>query len=455
MNNRDLLLYSLKTLKVKFTKSYFNELWSNNIQADNLLGITRMLGIYGVKSQAVVIDDADDLKELDVPFIVQNKSKDFLLVTEAGNEELTVISGVHSEKLAYGSVAEDMENFAVMLHREEGACEPDYRKHRMKDLEAGMVWALPALWFVWALISVCLSGDTASCSFLFTAIALSSLGLYLCILLHRQWTGDSNAVEHVCSLFKSSNCAASHSTFFFNRWFDLSEVGAAYFLTILIYLCIVPEKGYSVAWMILPSLPATLWNLYYQFIRKKSWCPLCVSVQLLLWIIAIACYFTGAYSLGNFVLIDFIGCCLLWGAVLTVILKFVTPSVKRRHEAEQAKIALATFKGNKAVLEALDMTFEKGIRRITIAVSPTCPYCKTAIEYYEQVLEATGRFELEKKYYPVHDGDSDKIRELIGEEAANENLEWCKSHDIKATPTIFVNGRQLNSSYSIANLLYI
>ena len=84
-------------------------------------------------------------------------------------------------------------------------------------------------------------------------------------------------------------------------------------------------------------------------------------------------------------------------------------------------------------------------------------YCKAMgnNEYYEQVLESTGRFELEKKYYPVHDGDSEKIRELIGEEAANEHLEWCKSHDIKATPTIFVNGRLLNDSYNIANLLYI
>ena len=455
MNTRDLLIYSLRTLRIKFTKSYFNELWSNNIQADNLLGITRMLGIYGVQSQAVRIDDVNDLKELDTPFIMQYKDKDFLLVTEAGGEELTVFKDVQSEKLTYGSVADNMENFAVMLHSEEGACEPDYRKHRMKDLESSLVWALPALWFVWALASICLSGATLPCSFLFTAIALSSLGLYLCILLHRQWTGDSNAVEHVCSLFKSSNCAASHSTFFFNRWFDLSEVGAAYFLTILIYLCIAPEKGYSAAWMILPSLPATLWNLYYQFIRKKSWCPLCVSVQLLLWIIAIACWFTGAYSLERFVLIDFISCCLIWGAVLAVILKFVTPSVKRMHEAEQAKVALATFKGRKEVMEALDMKFEKGIRKITIAVSPTCAYCKAALEYYEQVLESTGRFELEKKYYPVHDGDSEKIRELIGEEAANEHLEWCKSHDIKATPTIFVNGRLLNDSYNIANLLYI
>ncbi|MCQ2117707.1 MAG: hypothetical protein MJY76_06200 [Bacteroidales bacterium] len=45
----------------------------------------------------------------------------------------------------------------------------------------------------------------------------------------------------------------------------------------------------------------------------------------------------------KFVLIDFIKCYLIWGAVLTVILKFVTPSVKKGHEAEQSKVALATF----------------------------------------------------------------------------------------------------------------
>ncbi len=287
-------------------------------------------------------------------------------------------------------------------------------------------------------------------------VVLSAIGLFLCVLLHRQWTGDSNAVERVCSLFKTSNCSSSHDTFFFNKWFDLSEVGASYFAAIILVLSLTPQKAYSVAWVILPALPASLWNLCYQFFKQRHWCPLCVSVQVLFWIIALVFFLCGAYNCkDSFNIFDIVYALLLWGSVLVVILKFVTPSVSFRHKAETAGTNLSLIKGNPDVVTAILGGKEKGVRNIIIAVSPTCPFCKRTMEKIESLLLPTGHFTVEKKYKSIHKGDDEKIVNIIGKEEAESHRQWCDEHNINATPTIFVNGKELNRIYSVDDLLYL
>ena len=221
--------------------------------------------------------------------------------------------------------------------------------------------------------------------------------------------------------FTGISCSAAHDTFFFNRWFDLSEVGASYFLSIILIVLVTPQEAWSVAWMILPALPASLWNLRYQFHKQKQWCPLCVGVQILFWITSLAFLLCGAYSVTTFSLCNIVSAVLLWGTLLVVILKAITPAVRNRHKAESAQSALSSVKGNKDVEDALLGEIDRGVRNITIAISPTCPYCKTALETIETILLPTGRFNLEKKYMAVHSGDKEKIEELIGVEEAQEN----------------------------------
>lgn len=450
----------LEQLGVQYTPAFVKKMCIHNIQSNNLLGITRLLEVFGVKSRAVRLDDTDDFKDLELPFLCSTNNGGFILVTRNSETGLVYTDGRKEKESDWDSFLKEVKMLAVMFSAKPGASEPEYSKHRGEEIYQNILWDIPAAWMIWLLAMQftgisCSSAPESSVTFRVLALVLSALGLFLCILLHRQWTGDGNAVEKVCSLFKTSNCSSAHDTFFFNRWFDLSEVGASYFLSIILIVLVTPQAALSVAWMILPALPASLWNLEYQFLKRKHWCPLCVGVQILFWIIALAFLLCGAYSVTTFSLCNIVSAVLLWGTLLVVILKAITPAVRNRHKAESAQSALSSVKGNKDVEDALLGEIDRGVRNITIAISPTCPYCKTALETIETILLPTGRFNLEKKYMAVHSGDKEKIEELIGVEEAQENQDWCKEHDVKGTPTVFLNGRRLSSTYSVEDLLYI
>ena len=457
---KEIIIAVFEQLGVQYTQAFVKRMCIHNIQGNNLLGITRLLEVFGVKSRAVAIDEADDFKDLDLPFLCSTNGGGFVLVTDSNDDGLTYSDGRKETKSDWDSFLKEIRMLAVMFSIEANATEPEYKKHKRKALYQNILWLIPAVWIIWmlALQFTGISGSPApepSAPFRVLALVLSAAGLLLCILLHRQWTGDGNAVEKVCSLFKTSSCSAAHDTFFFNRWFDLSEVGASYFLSIILIVLVTPQEAWSVAWMILPALPASLWNLRYQFHKQKQWCPLCVGVQILFWINSLAFLLCGAYSVTTFSLCNIVSAVLLWGTLLVVILKAITPAIRNRHKAESAQSALSSVKGNKDVEDALLGEIDRGVRNITIAISPTCPYCKTALETIETILLPTGRFNLEKKYMAVHSGDKEKIEELIGVEEAQENQDWCKEHDVKGTPTVFLNDRRLNSTYSVEDLLYI
>ncbi|MCQ2180620.1 MAG: hypothetical protein MJY50_00960 [Bacteroidales bacterium] len=457
---KDIIIAVLESLGVRHTRAFVTRMCVHNIQGNNLLGIIRLLEVFGVKSRAVRIEDADDFKDLELPYLCSTDKDGFVLVTGRNDTGLTYTDGKKSTKSDSDSFLKEVRMLAVMFSAKADASEPDYKKHRRKELYQNILWGIPALWIIW-LLAMQFTGipglyaSVPSVTYRVLALVLSSMSLLLCILLHRQWTGDGSAVQKVCSLFKTSGCSSAHETFFFNRWFDLSEVGASYFLAIILTVLVTPQTAWSVAWMILPALPASLWNLGYQFFRQKHWCPLCVAVQILFWITALAFLLCGAYTVTTFNLFDIVSAILLWGSLLVMILKVVTPAVLNRRKAESALARLSSIKGEKDVQNALLGEIDPGVRNITIAISPTCPFCRTALETIETILLPTGRFTLEKKYMAIHSGDKEKIEELIGVEAAQENQEWCRKHDVKGTPAVFLNGRCLNSIYSVEDLLYI
>ncbi|MCQ2157990.1 MAG: hypothetical protein MJY53_06340 [Bacteroidales bacterium] len=456
----DIIITVLEYLRVHHTRAFVKRMCIHNIQGNNLLGITRLLEVFGVKSRAVRLDDADDFKDLELPYLCSTNGGGFVLVTDSNDAGLTYTDGRKEKESDWDPFLKEVRMLAVMFSAKADAAEPDYKKHRWEEIYQNILWLIPAVWAIW-MLAMQFAGISGPSSpeppspFKVLSLVLSAAGLLLCILLHRQWTGDGNAVEKVCSLFKTSSCSAAHDTFFFNRWFDLSEVGASYFLSILLIVLVTPRASWSAAWLILPALPASLWNLGYQFFKQKRWCPLCAGVQILFWITASAFLLCGAYSVTTFELCDIISAALLWGTLLVVILKAVTPAVRNRHKAESAQASLSAIKGKKEVENALLGEIDGGVRNITIAVSPTCPFCKTSLETIETILLPTGRFSLEKKYMAIHPGDKEKIEKLIGAEAAQENQKWCKEHDVAGTPAVFLNGRLLDGTYSIEDLLYI
>jgi hypothetical protein len=69
--------------------------------------------------------------------------------------------------------------------------------------------------------------------------------------------------------------------------FGWSEIGLGYFAANVIILLFLPHLiTYSVIINIL-TLPFTVWSVWYQKVKARQWCSLCLIVQILLWTIFI------------------------------------------------------------------------------------------------------------------------------------------------------------------------
>ena len=415
--------------------------------------------VFGIGSKAVKVGEKEGIRELALPLICHSVKDAFFLVTNIHGDVVDYYDGDKALQDSFHDFSEKIDNVAVLLTCDKPVAEPQYAEHRSREVYDRLLWLLPPLWVLWPILSwlVFPSAEPAptptSIWMPVILLLLAAFGLFLCVMLHRQWTGEGHTVERVCSLFKNSNCSAAHDTFFFNKWFDLSEFGASYFLTVMILLLLAPDQATDAAWLLLPGLPFTLWSLGYQFLKQKTWCPLCVSVQLLLWIMAGVCLAFGAYDFATFHFVSWVGWLLLWGTLMATVQQIVTEGVFNRQKSE----VFATQSSHLKV-QHLDALLPKDAslpHTLTIAVSPTCPHCKRALSKIDDFLLPTGRFIVEKKYYPIHKGDEDLIANEIGREEAAQHEAWCKERQVNATPTVFVDGILLPKELIVEDLLYL
>lgn len=477
--NRSLIICILRYYGIRHTREHVEQLSRENINGGNLFGVLRHLSFYGITAEAARVSTKDDYLTMPLPAIVQTKDENFLLVTSIKDGNVTVTQGGKHEVLTLEQLDQSTTGIVAMLSCTTPRDEQDYWRHLIDQW-----WHCLSRWMALPLV-VSVVGTlllihiaTTSPAYLLMLL-LGSVGLALSIILHRQWTGKGNVVEKVCGWMQheasegrwwpkwlpASNCSSAHDTFAFNRWFDLSEVGGAYFATLLAILLVWPQRE-SMLWgglliVTTLSLPFTVWSLWWQFVRQKTWCPLCVGTQLLLWLLAIVCWchsgtIASAMDINTPVVVGLFG--IIWMAMLSLIQNIITPLAVNTTRADVAQSDLANLKGQRQVLDALwgmHVTLG-GEARIEMAVSPTCAYCKKAEEELERMQRLQpGRYTIVKHWYPVHPGDEEIIAERVGKAQAAADLEWCDAHDIHSTPTIYVNGVLLPKYYSVKDLRFM
>lgn len=454
----------LDHLHIKHTRSFVREMEVDNLQHGNLFGLLRLLGVFGVESHAGRLDGVDDFKTVELPFIAQ-KNENFVLVTKC-DAEVTYFNGKEERSVKLEDFAQGASMIVAEVKAKEGAIEPDYTHHRQQEL-----WKQLLLWSPLPMLCI-LVVRAVQMGLSLPLLIVTALGLTLSILLHRQWLGESDIVQKTCGkihhgaekvkglsrLLHTSECSATHDTFFFNRWFDLSEVGIAYFGAVLVSLLLFPTFTSTVSLLTLLALPFTAWSLGYQFLKQKTWCPFCVAVQLLVWVMAIVCVCQDLWIIDrqHLPLLHFIFLVSLFFSLLAVYVLVVTPGVKNRKKADDVRIQHSSLKGNDAVVKALwGISFASKKHRLRMVLSPTCPYCESNLKTLEELILPLGRYELEKIYFDVHPGDLDKIAEIVGKDEAERQINWCHEHGIKSTPTFFVDEVKMPKEYRVMDLIYL
>lgn len=245
------------------------------------MGVLRQ---YGVDSMARELNDKDVLPQLPNPFFVERKEQ-IVLVTEVWSNKVVYTDGEKFFEEEYGPFQDAWSGRCVLLQKTVEAGEPNYKQNRRKEkrhkvenilmyLLFGLtllVWVHKDLWKVpqkWE-------------SEMMASWGINLLGVYLCFLLIRKTLRLDSAVgDKICGLFGSMHCADILETpaAKIGGVYSLAECGFAFFLVNFFFL---PASG--MPYVFLCALPFTVWSVWYQGWRAKTWCPLCLLVQALVW----------------------------------------------------------------------------------------------------------------------------------------------------------------------------
>ena len=337
------------------------------------------------------------------------------------------------------------------------------------------------------------------------------------LLLWYEIDKSNPLLQKVCTGITKGNCNAilSGKQAKIFGWLSWSEVGFFYFSSALLILLFVKNSIGVIAWLNILALPYTAFSVYYQWRVAKQWCVLCLAVQALLLLGGINVIANNfLYPLSFYSLLS--SAWLLMLTVLPIVVWYtIKPYILRLQEAKNTKREYLRIKFNGEIFDTLlkkqnpvtlsadgvgiDIGNPAATNTIIKVCNPYCGPCAKAHEKIEAILENNHNVKMklifttpDKETHPSikptrhlmaiaqNTGDEQKLKKSLDDwylpDKKNYDLfaakypmngellqqgnkieamaQWCNKMEIKATPTIFINGYQLPDAYSIEDLQY-
>ncbi|MCL7986600.1 thioredoxin domain-containing protein [Sphingobacterium sp. lm-10] len=522
----------LEFFKVKFTDKGIDKSLTQHVEFPSLLTVKDVLSQYGIQSEAIR-KGRFNYADFETPFVCSIQQDNwpsamFTVVSDADEKSITYLDPIKGRNLKVD--VQQFENIdkevILLLDGEHVKDEVNYIVNKQGEWRDNLLNKLPYLLFVvpilLASIQLWFSAESAILlwtSFLF--ILGSSVGLIASILLIWYEIDSHNPfLKEVCGgNGRNVNCHAvlnsNSSNFLGISW---SVWGFAYFASFYLTQFLYPGFHSQInLWstISLVASPYILYSIYFQGRIIKQWCPLCLTVQVVLLINAIASlaylssditpqwnwYLT---SLTAMLSISF----LIAGYFMIPLLKKAKDSKDYERKWKKMRYNSDIFYG---LLQKSDsiMTPAEGLGivvgnpdaklEILKVCNPYCGPCAKAHPELEEIIQHNPNVKV-RIIFTASGEDSDRktapvshllaIEEMLGASVVqkalddwylaeeknyeifaskypmNEELrqqgekikrmyQWCNEMKIRATPTIYINGKELPESYQIAELKHI
>ena len=529
----------LELQKVKHTEDFSNKYFNGHPHKYNLFGLSKMLSDYGIENAGTRITDKEkDLFNIECPFIAHSGG-DFVVVYKTPNwllpnvvshggdlEQDSSIHYIRNGKKITLPVKEFIKSWSGIILLAEttpDSIEPEYKEHRKKELfniaQKTIILLTGILIFGMAYINQNQLFQLFSYSII---LLINLIGVYISYLLVlKQMHVHSQYADKICTLFSKSDCNNVLESEAAKLWgvFGWSEIGLGYFAANVLLLLFLPQTVSLLALINIVALPYTFWSVWYQKVKARQWCLLCLIVQVLLWSIFIVnCLFGNlqlppvSYSvIPLFIFVGSVYAILIFG------LNLLIPALSRGGEIEKIRQEINAMKANEEVFRALltqqdryevskadsQILFGNPDAQlfITILTNPFCNPCAKMHKRVEKLLQDTKRkvcvqylfssfspdLDFANRYLiaawldPCHCGlDPQSPEQIIADwfekgkplkEEFFKNLHlnmdnpeievefqkheaWKEKTQLRATPTILVNGYKLPDNYKIEDLKY-
>jgi len=505
----------LNELKVRHTASFSNAFFEQHPHKNNLYGLSKMLTDYSIENKGFRINDKiSTIKELEVPFIAHTGSG-FVVVSSIMPNEIEYLWKEKRIKVPTDKFLDIWSGVILLAEASADSLEPNFTENRKTQILTQTIkiifWAIILLLFGTSLYIT----KTLTQLSLMSSLAINIAGVYICyLLLLKQMHIQSDYADKICSLLLHEgdcNDILESDAAKFLTLFSWSEIGFGYFLSNILIIVFLPSLYPYIALINICALPYTIWSVWYQKFIAKQWCPLCLVVQGLLWILFLC-------NLGfrlilwpdiSLLSIILIGC--IFGIPLLGI-NLLVPYLTKAAKVEKITREITSIKSDEKIFtsalksKSAHPTDRNGMgllwgnvnskNMITVVTNPHCNPCSKMHdrlnvllnacknEYCIQYILTSFNEELEEsaklfiaiyqqkdlpffleflnlwyshgknnreefyKKYPFDKEDKKILKEM------ERNKEWVNKVNIHATPTVLFNGYELPENYKVEDLHY-
>lgn len=515
MKTKNILELTLELFKVKYTDLYTSKLYNEHPYRNSLFGLSEMLSNYNIENEGLKIKNRDELSLLQTPFVAKLE-KELVIILKLTDTEVFLIWEGREISIPINEFISIWDGNILWIKATENSIEPQYKEHRMTALLIDTPkWILTTAFGIIFLISFFIN-NIYSYWGMSSLLAINLVGTYIgYLLLLKQSNIQNKLTTKICSLSKKSNCDSvlnSNAAKLFGiiGW---SEIGFGYFISNIIILSLCPQLINYLALINICALPYTIWSIWYQKVKIKQWCPLCLIVQLLLWFIFIIDILFSNISLPQFSIIAI----LLTGCIYAVpffTINILLRGLKDDENTQKLKGEINTLKMKDEVFGALlkEEAYYKTDHStsqilwgnkdaktlVTIITNPHCGPCSQMHKRIEKLLEKYGdelciqyifssfsedldkssiflisiylyselSLEKKKKIYDEWFGwGRNNAEEFFTKYALsaedikvkaeyNKHKEFMKNAEINGTPTILFNGYELPEEYELEDIGY-
>jgi len=503
----------LKLLEVKHTLRFSNKYFNEHPHKYDLYGISKMLSDYGVENESIKLGNKNDLFKLELPFIA-HISTSFVVVYKITSENVHYIWEGKDIKASLEGFFDVWTEIVLIAESNANSIEPNYKKNKKKELlQYGqrIILGIASVFLVfYSFFTLELYKDIGT----LLLFALNAAGVYFgYLLVLKQLNVQNRYGDKICSLFKQSDCndILNSKAARLGDVIGWSEIGLGYFFTNIAVLLFLPSLLPYVSIVNIFTLPFTIWSIWYQKIRAKQWCPLCLCVLAVLWMMFFVNVIFNYISFQEIGLTYiYIGCLYL---VSILALNLLLPMIGLKGNVEQITQELRSLKSKEEVFYSLLKSqayypVDKRTSRIlfgnldaeNLITVITNPHCEPCAKLHERIdtmfkqgkrnfcvqylflnfpnLESSNLFligfylrngiDASMKVYTEwfnqggkYTKDSFFLRyscDLTGSEIVEEfeaHQKWGVNSKLNTTPTILVNGFQLPSYYHIEDLMEV
>ncbi|MDX6187828.1 vitamin K epoxide reductase family protein [Flavobacterium sp. Fl-318] len=511
--NFSFLFHYLKKENITIDEREFTFQVQSHSDYPSLLAVSDTLSFFNINNLATRIEN-EDLEHLPDNFtaLISDENKNpFLAFVERNQSDFRYTQDAKSVQISKGAFSERFQNIVLLAEKEENELKINNSK---KVLIFGSI-LLGIVYFS----SIFITGF----SLLQLLIVLfASMGVYLSIeAISHEFGIKTKFSEAVCTITTSADCGevinSKKSKYF--EWISFSDFSIAFFgsqLLALLFFTISNqlESFYAITTLLLLSaVPITILSIYQQWFVVKKWCPICMTIIVLIYAELISLLvFNSFHLIVNLLVVNYFALSLIASYLLTVYIKQI---IKKNFELEDNVTEGNRFKRKYSLfkmalldsrtIESKDNTSNSIVLgnpearlKITVVSSPFCGHCKNAHEIIDEILKRyndkvsiTIQFNYNPKFSDeksliVHQKlirlflekgqdafvkalhiwfeeknidkldspDTSVCSDLKIDELLHEQFQWNQENKLTFTPAIIINGYLFPKQYDRNDLIY-